>query len=60
MTTGQARDKRRSPEQLEEAFRQEVADVFCQTLLLARFHGIDVMGAVHDKWLAWAEPGIDS
>ncbi|KAF0962654.1 hypothetical protein [Rhodococcus sp. T7] len=60
MTTGQARDKGRSPEQRDEAFRREVADVFCQTLLLARFHDIDVMGAVHDKWLAWAEPGIDS
>ncbi|WP_308114925.1 hypothetical protein [Rhodococcus opacus] len=60
MTTGQARNKGRSPEQLDEAFRQEVADVFCQTLLLARFHDIDLMDAVNDKCLAWAEPGIDS
>ncbi|GCE36648.1 hypothetical protein Rhow_003252 [Rhodococcus wratislaviensis] len=60
MTTGQARDKGRSPEQLDEAFRQEVADVFCQTLLLARIHGIDLTSAVNDKWLVWTEQGIGS
>jgi len=31
----------------------EVADVLCQTLLLARHHGIDPEAAVADKWLVW-------
>ncbi|SEC87131.1 pyrophosphatase [Rhodococcus koreensis] len=57
MMTGQAREKGRSPEELDEAFRHEVADVFCQTLLLARFHDIDLTSAVNDKWLVWAERG---
>ncbi|QSE80991.1 pyrophosphatase [Rhodococcus koreensis] len=60
MMTGQAREKGRSPEELDEAFRREVADVFCQTLLLARFHDIDLTSAVNDKWLVWAERGIGS
>ncbi|WP_087560840.1 hypothetical protein [Rhodococcus sp. NCIMB 12038] len=60
MTAGRARDKEQSPDELDEAFRREVADVFCQTLLLARFHDIDRTSAVNDKWLVWAEGRIDS
>ncbi|QSE88036.1 pyrophosphatase (plasmid) [Rhodococcus pseudokoreensis] len=53
MVTGQARTKERSPDQLAAALRNEVADVLCQTLLLARFHDIDLAAAVNEKWLVW-------
>ena len=59
MVTGQARDKGRSQDDLAEAFRQEVADVFCQTLLIARFHDIDLPSAVNDKWLVWTTSSQD-
>ena len=39
-------------EQLEAAFRAEVADVLSQILLLAHHHGIDVVDEVDRKWLA--------
>ena len=55
MLTGQAREKGRSQGEVVEAFRQEVADVFCQSLLIARFHDIDLLSAVNDKWLVWAQ-----
>jgi NTP pyrophosphatase (non-canonical NTP hydrolase) len=56
MREGQARTKGRSPSELDDAFRAEVADVLCQTLLLARHHGIDVEDAVRRKWLVWQTP----
>ncbi|WP_424806551.1 pyrophosphatase [Rhodococcus sp. 27YEA15] len=56
MMTGQARIKGQTPAEAAESFRREVADVFCQTLLLARHHGIDLARAVDEKWLIWAEP----
>ena len=59
MLTGQAREKGRSQDELVEAFRQEVADVFCQTLLISRFHGIDLHVAVDDKWLTWTKSSQD-
>lgn len=55
MLTGQARDKGQSPDEVVKAFRQEVADVFCQTLLIARFHDVDLPSAVNDKWLVWTK-----
>ncbi|MBH0779595.1 MazG nucleotide pyrophosphohydrolase domain-containing protein [Nocardia bovistercoris] len=54
--TGQARDRGRTPEQVESDFRDELADVFCQTLLLARHHGVDLEQVVADKWLVWQTP----
>jgi NTP pyrophosphatase (non-canonical NTP hydrolase) len=56
MKTGQARDKGRSAAELDEDFRAEVADVFCQVLLPARHHAIDLEAAVAEKWLVW-RPG---
>ena len=53
MLSGQARAKGKSPETLQADFRKEVADVFCQILLLARFHGIDLTKEVEEKWLRW-------
>ena len=52
MRQGQARTKGLSVEQLEAAFRAEVADVLSQILLLAHHHGIDVVDEVDRKWLA--------
>ncbi|MCI2417380.1 hypothetical protein MOQ72_08080 [Saccharopolyspora sp. K220] len=51
MSTGQARDKGKTLPELNADFRAEIADVLCQTLLLARHHGIDLEAAVADKWL---------
>ena len=53
MKAGQARDKGRSREQIDSDFRSEVADVFCQVLLMARHHGIDLESEVKQKWLVW-------
>lgn len=53
MLTGNARAKGKSPEEIQTEFRKEVADVFCHTLLLARFYGIDLEKEVEEKWLTW-------
>jgi len=53
MLAGKARTKGKSPETIQAEFRKEVADVFCQTLLLARFYDIDMEKAVTEKWLSW-------
>lgn len=55
MLTGKARAKGKSPEEIQAEFRKEVADVFCHTLLLARFYGIDLEKEVEEKWLAWRQ-----
>lgn len=51
--SGQARDKGRSEEQLEEDFRAELADVLAQVLLIARRFDIDLEEEVARKWLVW-------
>lgn len=51
MLSGQARTKGRSPEEIRADFGAELADVFCHTLLLARFYGIDLEREVREKWL---------
>jgi NTP pyrophosphatase (non-canonical NTP hydrolase) len=53
MLTGKARAKGKSAEEIQSEFHKEVADVFCQTLLLARFYGIDLEKEVEEKWLSW-------
>lgn len=55
MMTGAARTKDRSPEEMAQAFRRELADVFCHVLLLAEAHDVDVLAEVRDKWLVWAD-----
>jgi NTP pyrophosphatase (non-canonical NTP hydrolase) len=52
MRTGQARAKGNSPQQLDEKFRAEMADVLSHVLLLARHHGVDLQGEVERKWLS--------
>ena len=56
MRQGQARAKGLTPEDLDDAFTREVADVFCHVLLLARHHGIDLGAAIAAKWLVWRRP----
>ncbi|MBV9231727.1 MAG: pyrophosphatase [Chloroflexi bacterium] len=51
MLSGKARTKGKSAEEIQSEFHKEVADVFCQTLLLARFYGIDLEKEVEKKWL---------
>ncbi|GAA2360088.1 MazG nucleotide pyrophosphohydrolase domain-containing protein [Saccharopolyspora halophila] len=53
MRQGRARAKGRDDAQLDAEFRAEIADVLCQTLLLARHHGVDLPSAVAEKWLVW-------
>jgi NTP pyrophosphatase (non-canonical NTP hydrolase) len=53
MLTGKARTKEKSVEEIQADFYKEVADVFCQTLLLARFYNIDLAKEVEEKWLLW-------
>jgi NTP pyrophosphatase (non-canonical NTP hydrolase) len=55
MREGQARAKGRSPSELDADFCAEVADVLCQTLILANHHGVDVVAAVRSKWLVWSQ-----
>ncbi|TCO35429.1 hypothetical protein EV652_101309 [Kribbella steppae] len=50
--TGRARAKGLSPAQIRDTFHQEFADVFCQLLLLARQHDVDLPGEIDKKWLA--------
>jgi len=53
MLAGKARTKGKAPEEIQSEFHREVADVFCQTLLLARFYNIDLEKEIADKWLRW-------
>ncbi len=53
MLVGKARTKGKSSEEIRSEFNKEVADVFCQTLLLAKFYNIDVEKEIEEKWLSW-------
>jgi NTP pyrophosphatase (non-canonical NTP hydrolase) len=53
MMNGQARRKEKSTAELEQDFKQEVADVFAHVLLLAKHNGIDLEKEVQAKWLVW-------
>lgn len=53
MLSGKARAKGQTPEEMQTAFRKEVADVLCQTLLLAKFYDIDLEQEIAEKWLLW-------
>lgn len=51
--SGQSRDRGLSGEEVEVAFRAEVADVFAQVLLIAHRFNVDVLKEVDEKWLVW-------
>ena len=55
MNSGRSRDKGLSATELRAALSAEMADVFCQVLLLARDQGVDLAAALEEKWLVWAE-----
>lgn len=52
--TGRARTKGLTPEEIRTGFHQEFADVFCQLILLARQHEVDLPGEIERKWLSRA------
>jgi len=53
--TGRNRRKPESAELSKQATAQELADVFCFTLLLANKLDIDLEQAVKDKWMKYLE-----
>ncbi|MDO8741803.1 MAG: pyrophosphatase [Candidatus Roizmanbacteria bacterium] len=53
MVIKQGRHKGKSPEEIKDNFRKEVADVFSHVLLLAKFYKIDLEKEVEKKWLKW-------
>jgi NTP pyrophosphatase (non-canonical NTP hydrolase) len=53
MLSGKARTKGKPFEEIRADFNKEVADVLCQTLLLARFYDIDLEREIEEKWLSW-------
>ncbi len=50
--TGRARAKGLTADQIRAGFHQEFADVFCQLLLLARQHDVNLPAEIERKWLA--------
>jgi len=50
--TGRARSKGLTPGEIRAGFHQEFADVFCQLLLFARQHHVDLPREIERKWLA--------
>jgi len=52
MRAGQARSKGLTPAELHAAFAAEIADVVCQTLLLAHRFDVDVPAEIDRKWLS--------
>ncbi|GAB3473500.1 nucleoside triphosphate pyrophosphohydrolase family protein [Nocardiopsis coralliicola] len=60
MADGQARAKGLSQAERDAAVGAEIADVFCQLLLLARHRGVDLDAEIDGKWLVWeADSGSD-
>ena len=57
--TGRARVKP-DDETLKTAFAEELADVVCHALLAADHFGVDVEGAIREKWLSKLEGRNDS
>jgi NTP pyrophosphatase (non-canonical NTP hydrolase) len=51
MMTGMARKKGLSDVQIKEDFEFELADLFCQVLLLANHNNVDVVDRIEKKWL---------
>ncbi len=49
----QSRIKDKSTLELRKDLADEIADVFSQTLLIARYHNIDIEKAVQNKWLKY-------
>lgn len=53
MMMGKARKKDKNAKQIKKEFQEEVIDVLCHTLLLAKHHGVDIKKTLQEKWLQW-------
>jgi len=53
MKTERAKLRGLSKEKIEEKFKEELADLFAITLLLADHFDIDIEKEVERKWLSW-------
>lgn len=53
--TGRARAKGLTPDQIRDNLDLEFADVFCQLLLFARQHDVDLPAAIERKWLVYED-----
>jgi NTP pyrophosphatase (non-canonical NTP hydrolase) len=51
--TGRARANGLTPDQIRDNLDLEFADVFCQLLLFARQHDVDLLTAIERKWLVY-------
>lgn len=51
--SGQARRKGRTDAELEQGFRDEIADVLAQVLLVARHFDVPIDDAIREKWSKW-------
>lgn len=51
MFSGKARTKGKTPEEIQGELHNEIADVFCQILLLSHFYNVDLEKVIEQKWL---------
>lgn len=59
MKTGQARQKGKTKQEIDDDFRKEVADVFGMVLIFAKHHQIDLEQALEEKWMIWKKKPTD-
>jgi NTP pyrophosphatase (non-canonical NTP hydrolase) len=52
MLSGKARTKGKTLDEIQANFNEEVADVFCHILLLAKHYEVNLQKEIEDKWLA--------
>lgn len=55
MYQGKARQKGKSPEEIKDEFKNEVADVLAHVLLLARHFDVDLDKLFERKWEKWTK-----
>ena len=55
IAAGRGRQKNRRLASHKKNFEEEVADVFCHVLLLAKHKRINLEKAIGKKWLKWAK-----
>lgn len=55
MMIGQARSKEKTARELRESFENEIADVLCHILLLAKHHNVDIEKNISQKWLKYSQ-----
>lgn len=53
MMSGKGRKKGKTEKELRADFNQEMADVFCHVLLLAKSQKVDLEKEIDKKWLVW-------